>query len=207
MTLGGIAVALGELVDDAIVDIENIFRRLKQNRRSENPRPVIEVIFDASSEVRGAILMSTVMVVFVFAPLFALTGMEGRLFTPLGIAYVVSISASTLVSLTVTPVLSYYLLPRGSGTKRGDGMVLSATKRVVEPVLRFSLTRGGITLISGVSIVAVVLASMIVWQIGKDFLPAFDEGAAQVNLFLKPGTTLEESTRIRRLADKKSSNS
>lgn len=203
MTLGGIAVALGELVDDAIVDIENIFRRLKQNRQSERPRPVLDVIFDASSEVRGAILMSTVMVVLVFAPLFALSGMEGRLFTPLGIAYVVSITASTLVSLTVTPVLSYYLLPRGSGTKKGDGFVLRAIKTSVRPLLRLSLTRVGIAAVGLISVVSVLAAGITVWRMGKDFLPAFDEGAAQVNLFLSPGTSLEESTKVRRLADQK----
>lgn len=203
MTLGGIAVALGELVDDAIVDIENIFRRLKENRQLENPRPVFNVIYDASSEVRGAILMSTVMVILVFAPLFALDGMEGRLFTPLGIAYVVSICASTLVSLTVTPVLSYYLLPRGSGTKRGDGFILRGIKASVRPLMKFSLSRPGIFLVSVVSVVSVLIASATVWRMGKDFLPAFDEGAAQVNLFLDPGTSLEASNKVRRLADKK----
>lgn len=202
MTLGGIAVALGELVDDAIVDIENIFRRLKENRLLETPRPVFDVIYDASSEVRGAIMMSTVMVVLVFAPLFALDGMEGRLFTPLGIAYVVSITASTLVSLTVTPVLSYYLLPHGTGTKQGDGLFLRGIKAGVRPLMRFSLYRPGITLVSIVSVVSVLAAGATVWRMGKDFLPAFDEGAAQVNLFLDPGTSLEASNKVRRLADK-----
>ena len=203
MTLGGIAIALGELVDDAIVDIENIFRRLKENRQAGSPVPVLKVIFDASSEVRGAILMSTVMVILVFAPLFALTGMEGRLFTPLGIAYVVSITASTLVSLTVTPVLSFYLLPRGSGTKKGDGFVLRGIKACVRPILRFSMTGVGMTLVSTACLISVLFAGVTVWRMGKGFLPRFDEGAAQVNLFLNPGTSLEESTKVRRLADQK----
>ena len=203
MTLGGIAVALGELVDDAIVDIENIFRRLRQNRQSDAPRPVLEVIFDASSEVRGAIMMSTVMVVLVFAPLFALSGMAGRMFTPLGIAYVVSITASTLVSLTVTPVLSYYLLPKDSGTLRAEGVVLRGIKTAVRPLLRLSLTRGGIFVVSAACVVSVLAAGLTVSRMGINFLPAFDEGAAQVNLFLSPGTSLQASNKVRRLADRK----
>lgn len=201
MTLGGIAIALGELVDDAIVDVENIFRRLKENRRSEQPRPVLSVIFDASSEVRGAILMSTVMVVLVFAPLFTLSGMGGRLFAPLGIAYVVSIIASTIVSLTVTPVLSYYLLGHGPESKKADGIFLRGIKAAIRPLLQFSLTKSGITLVVAASILSVLIASATIWRMGRRFIPSFDEGAAQVNLFLPPGTSLEASTRERRRAD------
>ena len=126
MTLGGIAVALGELVDDAIVDVENIYRRLRENQSREPRLPVLQVIFDASSEVRGAIIISTVLVIVVFAPLFALSGMEGRLFTPLGVAYVVSILASTAVSLTVTPVLSYYLLSRSKSARSSTRSLVAA---------------------------------------------------------------------------------
>lgn len=201
MTLGGIAVALGELVDDAIVDIENIFRRLRENKLLTSPRPILQVIFDASSEVRGAILMSTIMVILVFAPLFALSGMEGRLFTPLGIAYVVSILASTIVSLTVTPVLSYYLLPKSKATERSDGWVLRNLKLGVRQLIRLSLAPWAFWPMVGTSVIAIAISVMIVVGMGKDFLPAFDEGATQVNLFLKSGSSLNTSTRIRRIAD------
>ncbi len=203
MTLGGLAVALGELVDDAIVDVENIFRRLKQNRRSEDPQPVLKVIFDASVEVRHAIIISTVLVVIVFAPLFALTGMEGRLFTPLGIAYIVSICASTLVSLTVTPVLSYFLLPNAPVTaKRQDGIVLRALKTVFRPVIRFSMKPAGLT--AGLTLLGVgcTVGGLLAYSMGRDFLPPFDEGAAQVNLFAPPGTSLEVSRELSRIADR-----
>lgn len=203
MTLGGLAVALGELVDDAIVDVENIFRRLKQNAASENPEPVLKVIFNASVEVRNAIIISTVLVVVVFAPLFALTGMEGRLFTPLGIAYIVSICASTLVSLTVTPVLSYYLLPRARITRqREDGIVLRTLKGFCRPAIQFSMRPAGLTCSLTVLGAGCVLGGLLAYSMGRDFLPPFDEGAAQVNLFAPPGTSLDLSREISRIADK-----
>ncbi|MCA9178952.1 MAG: efflux RND transporter permease subunit [Planctomycetales bacterium] len=206
MTLGGLAVALGELVDDAIVDVENIFRRLKQNRQlaaSGGGRSALQVIFGASVEVRNAIIISTVLVVVVFAPLFALTGMEGRLFAPLGVAYIVSICASTLVSLTVTPVLCYYLLPNAPVTARErDGLVLRLLKRAVEPIVRFSMRPAGLTV--GLTLLGIgcTLGSMIAAGMGRDFLPPFDEGAAQVNLFAPPGTSLDVSRELSQLADR-----
>lgn len=203
MTLGGLAVAMGELVDDAIVDVENIFRRLKQNRQLSEPRPVLKVIFEASVEVRNAIIVSTLLVVIVFAPLFALSGIEGRLFTPLGIAYIVSIIASTLVSITVTPVLSYYLLPRARVTAESkDGFVLSRLKAMLTPAIRFSMTGVGLTAMLCTLGVACVFATLLAASLGKDFLPPFDEGAAQVNLFAPPGTSLETSRELSRIADK-----
>ena len=202
MTLGGIAVALGELVDDAIVGVENIYRRISENSRSEKQKPILQVIYESSSEVRGAIFISTVLVIVVFAPLFALSGMEGRLFTPLGIAYVVSILASTVVSLTVSPVLAYYLLSRRTVTKeRQDGWVLRTVKSGLVPVIRFSMTRLGFVTSASVTLVLVAASLLVVTEIGKNFLPPFDEGAAQVNLFARPGTSLDASKEYSRLAD------
>jgi len=172
MTLGGLAVALGELVDDAIVDVENIFRRLKQNRQLDNPRPVFNVIFDASVEVRNAIIISTVLVVVVFAPLFALSGMEGRLFAPLGIAYIVSICASTLVSLTVTPVLCWLLLPNANVTaSERDGIFLRIIKACLKPVIRFSMHPIGLSSSLGLLGIGCVTAGLFAYTMGRDFLP------------------------------------
>ena len=202
MTLGGIAVALGELVDDAIVDVENIFRRLRCNLASDAPRSVLRVIYDASSEVRGAIIISTLLVIIVFAPLFSLTGMEGRLFRPLALAYIISIIASTVVSLTLTPVLSYYLLGRSRRLiERPEGVVLRGLKAIVTPLVRFSMRPGGLILNLIGLFVAFVASTWLLTQIGQDFLPPFDEGAAQVNLFAPPGTSLQTSRRISQSAD------
>jgi CzcA family heavy metal efflux pump len=204
MTLGGIAVALGELVDDAIVDVENIYRRLGENARSSAKRPVIDVIYDASSEVRGAIIISTVLVILVFAPLFALAGMEGRLFTPLGIAYVISILASTVVSLTVTPALSYYLLSRrGEAESTTDTWVLARIKQAILPAIQLSLSKSGFVAVAATSLALVAASLIAVAAMGKNFLPPFNEGAVQVNLMTPPGTSLEASREYSRLADER----
>jgi HME family heavy-metal exporter len=202
MTLGGIAVALGELVDDAIVDIENIFRRLRENNLRVDPRPALRVVYEASIEVRGAIVFGTVVVILVFLPLFALSGMEGRLFAPLGVAYIVSILASLLVSLTVTPVLAYYLLPQAPATHRHeDSPLLRALKWGAAHLIRFSMAWPG-TLLLG-AWVLVVICALLLTQIGADFLPAFDEGSVQVNFTLPGGSSLDASNKIAEIVDAK----
>jgi len=200
MTLGGIAVAMGELVDDAIVDVENIFRRLKENRLAENPLHPLLVVYRASSEVRRSIVFSTMIVILVFLPLFALGGMEGKLFAPLGIAYIVSILASLLVSLTVTPVLSYWLLGsiKGKGHEH-DGFVLRGVKWIGERVIRFSLAFPWMNL--GVTVALVVVAGLFLSRLERDFLPPFNEGTVQLNVVLPPGTSLAASNGISRTVE------
>ena len=195
MTLGGFAVAIGELVDDAIVDVENIFRRLKENRSRTNPKNPLLVVFQASVEIRNSIVFGTMIVILVFVPLFALSGMEGRLFAPLGVAYIVSIVSSLFVSLTVTPVLSYWLLGARKLTEHEkDGLVLRAVKWVGNKVIQFSLLVPRFNL--AVTAILVALAALFVFQLERDFLPPFNEGAVQLNVVLPPGTSLETSNDI-----------
>ncbi|MDG1875296.1 MAG: efflux RND transporter permease subunit [Mariniblastus sp.] len=197
MTLGGIAIALGELVDDAIVDVENIFRRLKQNSRAENPRPILKVIFEASVEVRNAIIISTILVIVVFSPLFALSGISGRMFIPLGVAYLVSIVASTLVSLTLTPVLSYFLLARTSTkSKTSDSFIVRGLKGGLAPMIKLSMTRLGFSMLFLSTIVSVVVCVLMSIRMGQEWIPKFDEGAMQMNMFADPGTSLATSLKI-----------
>lgn len=206
MTLGGIAVALGELVDDAIVDVENIFKRLKENSGLplNEQRAFSDVIYEASSEVRKAIINSTIIVIMVFAPLFALSGIEGRLFVPLGVAYIVSILASTIISLTVTPVLASYLLPKSGSVRTGsDSFTMRVLKRFFTPVIQFSMTRLGFILALNITVVLVACSGFMIWQMGKDFLPPFDEGATQANLFLPPGASLENSRQVSQIAEQR----
>ncbi|QDV30126.1 Cobalt-zinc-cadmium resistance protein CzcA [Planctopirus ephydatiae] len=200
MTLGGIAVAMGELVDDAIVDVENIFRRLGENAVATSPKPPIVVIYEASKEIRSAIVFGTAVVILAFLPLFALSGVEGRLFAPLGIAYIVSILASLIVSLTVTPVLSYYLLA-GSVTAHthGDGWLLKVLKWVAGYLIRFSM-RHALLLLS----LTWLCVGLSVWQLtrlGADFLPKFDEGSVQINVALPGGSSLKASNEASALID------
>ncbi|MGD0518486.1 MAG: efflux RND transporter permease subunit [Thermoguttaceae bacterium] len=195
MTLGGLAVAVGELVDDAIVGVENVFRRLRENKHSAQPKHALRVVYEASSEVRNSIVFSTIIVVLVFVPLFALSGMEGRLFTPLGVAYIVSILASLLVSLTVTPVLSYWLLPNAKFMKHDkDGFLLRWLKRLLGFAVRFSIRHPWPIL--GTVAAATLVSLLAVSRLGSDFLPPFNEGSVQINVILPPGDSLETSNRI-----------
>ncbi len=254
MTLGGIAVAMGELVDDAIVDVENIFRRLRENARlgtmgslphpssasaaadlphngggdlstspivgevagvsganpagggsSPNPGPYrkspLRVVYEASREVRTAVVFGTAVVVLVFLPLFALSGIEGRMFAPLGIAYIVSILASLVVSLTVTPVLSYYLLANSKAVHRTkDGMLLRGLKWLAGHLVRFSMKWAGLLLL--LTWLVVAYCGWRVTTLGADFLPAFDEGTVQVNVSLPAGSSVEASNRVSEITDR-----
>lgn len=202
MTLGGIAVALGELVDDAIVDVENIFRRLRENTHAAEPKPALRVVYEASAEIRSSIVFGTAVVVLVFLPLFALSGIEGRLFTPLGIAYIVSILASLFVSLTVTPVLSYYLLARSQAVHRErDGLLLRTLKWVAVPLVRLSMRRAGLLLLF--TWIMVAYCGWRLTTIGADFLPPFDEGAVQLSVVLPAGSSLEASNQTAAFVDAK----
>ncbi|TWT35425.1 Cobalt-zinc-cadmium resistance protein CzcA [Posidoniimonas corsicana] len=195
MTLGGLAVAIGELVDDAIVDVENIFRRLRENRRDGSPRPALLVVFQASVEVRHSIVYGTMIVVLVFVPLFALSGMEGRLFTPLGVAYIVSILSSLLVSLTLTPVLCYWLLGRqAGGGGESDGPLLRALKRAVGVLIAGSVRLAWPVLVCASA--AALAAGWGLLGLERDFLPPFNEGAVQINVLLPPGASLAASDRV-----------
>ena len=200
LTLGGLAIAIGELVDDAIVDVENVFRRLKENRSSENPKPVLKVVYEASSEVRNSIVYATIIVVLVFIPLFNLQGIEGKIFAPLGIAYITSIIASLIVSLTVTPALCSYLLGKMKKLKEEkDSPLVRWLKKQYLKLLHFSLPKS--KLIIGIASLLIIIAAATIPFFGSEFLPAFNEGSFTVNLSAPAGTSLEESNKIGTLAE------
>ena len=200
MTLGGIAVAIGDLVDDSIVDIENIHRRLRENRRKPRPDNTLRVVFLASAEVRNSIVYATLIVTLVVVPLFSLAGLEGRLFAPLGLSYIVSLLCSLAVSLTVTPVLGHLLLANARFLDEGgDPFLLRGLKWLDERVLRFTLryARG---VLAVVALLVAASVTMIVWM-GGEFLPPFNEGTLTINVQTEPGTSLAESSRVARLVE------
>ena len=199
MTLGGLAIAIGELVDDAVVDVENILRRLKQNQQAGNPLPLYEVVRRASVEVRSGIVYATVIVVLVFVPLFALPGIEGRLFSPLGIAYIVSVLASMVVSMTVTPVLCFYLLPTMQRLHQGDSPLVAWLKRQDGRLLAWSFPQARRLVV--VAVLAVITAAATVPLFPRAFLPPFNEGALVLSLLLNPGTALAEANRVGAVAE------
>lgn len=200
MTLGGIAVAIGEMVDDAVVDIENIYRRLKENRHKAVPDPPLKVIFNASREVRNSIVYATLIVCLVVLPLFVLSGLEGRLFAPLALAYIVALVASLGVALTVTPALASLLLPRARFMDRqGDSLLLRGLKWLDAKVIRWALRHP-----RKIIVVAALLAvgsKLFVFWMGSEFLPPFNEGTLTVNVQTQPGTSLEESRRVAERAE------
>ncbi|MBX7075470.1 MAG: efflux RND transporter permease subunit [Pirellulales bacterium] len=200
MTLGGLAVAIGELVDDSIVDIENIYRRLRENRQQARPDNPMTVIFRASSEVRNSIVYATLIVVLVVLPLFSLAGLEGRLFAPLGLAYVVTLLASLLVSLTVTPVMASCFMSNARLIDRGEPLLVRWLKWLDAKLLRFTLKHA-----SGVlALVALLVFGSIVsiFGMGGEFLPPFNEGTLTIGMETPPSTSLEESNRIGTLVEK-----
>ncbi len=200
MTLGGLAISIGCLVDDAIVDVENVFRRLRENRLAGSPSSPYEVVFRASVEVRGPVIIGTLIICLVYVPLFALSGMEGRLFTPIGIAYVVSMAASLLVALTLTPALCARLLPDARATAREkDTFVASWMKKAAETVIRAGLAKpASVTMLLTA---LTVTAAFIIGTMGANFLPPFDEGAAQVNILLPPGTGIDAANEFGKRKD------
>ena len=201
MTLGGIAIAIGELVDDAVVDVENVYRRLRENAVAALPQPVLALISQATGEVRSGIVYATAIIVLVFLPLFFLGGVEGRLFQPLGIAYIVSILASFLTAITLTPVLCSYLLP-GIAARRAEKE--SGLVRILKSGNRYLLDWGfRRTRPILVGSVAVSLAAILgAVTLPRAFLPSFNEGSLVVNLLLEPGISLEESSKLGSVAEK-----
>ena len=200
MTLGGLAIAIGALVDDAIIDVENVFRRLKQNEHARDPQPVETVVFRASSEIRNSILFATLIIVLVFLPLFSLSGFEGRMFAPLAFAYIISISVSLIVALTVTPVLCYFLLGRSKLLEdERDSRLVAFLKRYYARTLNWTLRHP--FKIIGVSAAMLVVALAVVPLMGREFLPPFNEGALNINASLPPGTSLQESNRIGKIIE------
>ena len=230
LTLGGLAIAIGELVDDAIVDVENVYRRLKENWVSDHPKPLLKVIYEASSEVRNSIVYATIIVVLVFIPLFYLQGIEGKIFAPLGIAYITSIVASLVVSLTVTPALCSYLLGKKnhlkhinlafwkkapSLKKRAEGEVsteiIDAAHEQDSSLVRWlkkqdlKLLLWGLKrtkLVTGIAIALIIAAISIVPFFGTEFLPPFNEGSFTVNMIAPAGTSLEESNKLGTIVEK-----
>ena len=195
MTLGGLAVAIGMVVDDAIVDVENVFRRLRENAALPSPASSLAVIARASGEVRNSILYATLLIILVFLPLLGLTGVEGRLFAPIAVATIVSMVASFLVSLTLIPVLCSFLLSPRAGAAHADGLLARGMKTVLEKtLLRFGLSQPYLLL--GLVGMLVIGAFLLYPQMGKDFLPSFQEETALVSMTAAPGTSLEETNRI-----------
>ncbi len=195
MTLGGLAVAIGMVVDDAIVDVENVFRRLRENAALATPHPRLQVIAKASGEVRNSILYATVLIILVFLPLLGLTGVEGKLFAPIAIATIISMIASFVVSLTAIPVLCSLLLNPKHGHEHKDGFLTRGMKWLLEhTLLRFGLSQP--LLMLGIVLMIVIAAFSLYPKMNKDFLPKFQEETALVAATTAPGTSLEEMNKI-----------
>ena len=203
MSLGGMAIAIGALVDDAIVDVENIFKRLRENRQKpqEEQKTIMTVVFEASKEVRMPILNSTLIIIASFVPLFFLSGMEGRMLAPLGVAFIAALVASTIVALTLTPVLCSYLLgkPRKGNKPDQEPYVVRKLKTIYEKSLRWSLFHQKWVL--GVTGGVLVISMIVFFTLGRSFLPPFNEGSFTINISTVPGISIEESDKIGRIAE------
>jgi HME family heavy-metal exporter len=200
MTLGGLAIAIGALVDDAVVGVENIFRRLRENRARPDPLPSLLVIANATQEVRSGIMYATAIIILVFVPLFALSGIEGRLFAPLGVAYIVSILASLIVSITVTPVLCYYLLPQMQRLSHGDAWLVRVLKAGNRRLLDWAFGQQAFVIVAAIFAVAVAAFSALF--LPRSFLPPFNEGTLTISMLLRPGISLAESNRVGLIAER-----
>ncbi|MCH8124348.1 efflux RND transporter permease subunit [candidate division KSB1 bacterium] len=194
MTLAGLAIAIGMVVDDGIIDVENIFRRLREYFAKPTKETPTEVVLRASNEIRASIVFATLIIVLVFIPLFTLTGIEGRLFSPLGLAVVVAMAASLLVALTVVPVLCDLMLTRGKQLKTKESPVVRWVKAAYRPILNFMMKWNKFVLLGSVSLIMIAL--LLIPFMGREFLPILDEGTFVVNSISPPGTSLEESQRI-----------
>lgn len=199
MTLGGIAIAIGELVDDAVVGVENVFRRLRENRARGNPCSVFDIVVSASQEVRSGIVYATMIIVLVFVPLFALTGIEGRLFAPLGVAYIVSILASLVVSITLTPVMAYFMLPGLKSLDEHEAWLVRVLKRWYGAALARAYDNA--RLILGATLILVVAAGAAAFTLPRAFLPPFNEGTFTIQMNFNPGVSLAESNRVGTVAE------
>jgi len=198
MTLGGFAIGIGELVDDAIIDVENVYRRLRENalKAPSERRPIFDVVYDASREIRSSVVYATAIIVLVFAPLFFLSGIEGRLLRPLGVAYVTSIGASLIVALTITPVLCMMLLGKHTDATKPDhdSFVARSLKKVYRPLV-LSTLRVPIPIAIG-SVIGAILAVVVISSFGRSFLPEFNEGSLNIAAATAPGTSLATSDQI-----------
>lgn len=205
MSLGGMAIAIGSLVDDAVIDVENVFKRLRENRRlpEEKRESVIKIVYEASKEVRLPILNSTLIMVASFLPLFFLSGMEGRMLRPLGIAFIVSLTASTCIALTVTPVLCSYLLGKKTEKEKREKepALVRKLKSYYEKTLSWSLNHKKSIL--GGTAVLLISAIIVFMTLGSNFLPAFNEGSFTITINTLPGISLEESDRLGRMAEER----
>ena len=203
MSLGGLAIAIGSLVDDAIVDVENVYKRLRENRfkPSEERRPAIEIVFEGSKEVRMPILNSTLIIVACFLPLFFLSGMEGRMLIPLGVAFIVALFASTVVALTLTPVMCSYMLTTEKALRKSEKepIVSRSLKKVYRHALDWALRHKKVVI--GSSLVLLVVSILMLFNLGRSFLPPFNEGSLTINISSMPGISLEESDKMGQITE------